>query len=308
MRNKLIVGGIGFALLLGACTGAEQSFNERAATPSTAVSEPQPLAASAAVEEEATLDATTEPLDASFPTVPTEVRVIRDGRIDVRIGPGDFGRVSAELRTIAEDFGGYISSGETHLEEIEGEVYTVGWFTLRIPEIRFEDALARAEGLGDRLALNVSSEDVSEEYVDLEGRLTYWKSQEAFYLRLMDETERVDQLVTLQNQMRQVLLEIERLEGRIRYLDSRTQFSTLTVGLTEVPATTPVPVEEPPTEPGILMEALDQAGTVLLSVVGFLIVAASFALPLAIVALLAYGVWRAFGGGRRRKDPELTEA
>ena len=310
MRNKLIAGGIVLALLVGACSGVGDTFQEVGApideesSPATTVATGEPTATE--FDEEAQRVDFENPPDVVFPTAPAEIRVIRDGRIDLRIQAGDFGDKSAEIRRIADDMGGYISSGETHLEEIDGVAYAVGWFTLRIPEIRFEDALAQAEGLGDRLGLNVSSQDVSEEYVDLEGRLAYWESQEAFYLRLMDETERVDQLVALQNQMRDVLLQIEAIEGRLRYLDSRTVFSTLTIGLTEVPGAAPVPIEEPATEPGILMEALDQAGTVLLSVVAFLIIAASFALPLAVVALLAYGVWRAFGGGR--KDPEPADA
>ena len=310
LRTRLVAGVIALALLLAACSS---TFDDGAAD-TAAPAPPEeggkqafvraevPVGAPT-VDEEATNEFDTPP-DSVYPQA--DIRVIRDGRIDLRIPKNDFGQVSADLRTLAADLGGYISSGETHLEEIEGVSYAVGWFTLRIPEVRFEEALDRAEGLGERIGLTVSSQDVSEEFVDLEGRLAYWKAQEAFYLRLMDETDDISQLVALQNQMRDVLLEIEAIEGRMRYLDGRTTFSTLTVGLTEVPGAAPVVPEEPVAEPGILMEALETAGTVLLSVIAFLIVAAAFALPLAIVALIAYGLWRAFGGGR--KDPTPTEA
>lgn len=302
--SKMIAGGMVLALFLGACSS---SFDDAPALPDNAVGSDVEATLESpeapAIEEEAQRADFEKPRETLYPSGPAEIRVIRDGRVDLRVDKDDFGQVSAQLRTIAADLGGYISSGETHLEEVEGVTYAVGWFTLRVPEGRFEEALAKAEELGERIGLSVSSQDVSEEFVDLEGRLDYWKAQEAFYLRLMDETSRVDQLVTLQNQMRDVLLEIEAIEGRIRYLESRTQFSTLTVGLTEVPGATPVPVEEP-SDPGILMEALDTAGTVLLSMVAFIIVAMAFALPIGIVALIAYGVWRAFGGVRRNPEPD----
>ena len=148
---------------------------------------------------------------------------------------GTFGQISSQLRSIAADLGGYITAGETYLQEIDDVDYTVGWLTMRIPEDRFDDALNRVDGLGERLSLNVSSQDVTEEYVDLEGRLRYWRSQEEFYQRLMNEATEIDDLVTIQTRMQDVLLNIEQIEGRLRYLDSRTSFSTLTVGLTEVP-------------------------------------------------------------------------
>jgi hypothetical protein len=157
--------------------------------------------------------------------------------------------------------------------------------------------------LGERIGLNVTSQEVSEEYVDLEGRLRYWETQEAFYLGLMEDAASTQELVSLQAQMQPILLTIEEIEGRLRYLDSRTQFSTLTVGLTEVPVAAPVVVPE---DPGIITDALDQAGTVLLSMVAFLIVATAFALPIGIVAAIVYAVWRAISGGR--KEPEPVEA
>lgn len=308
LRTRLIAGGLGLALLLAACSSSGEP------TATTAAPSLEDVVGDVALRADALEQPTGEELveietvapTTPYPSIPADVRVIRDGRIDLRIDQGEFGDVSAQLRRLAGDFGGYISSGESHLEGIDGVSYAVGWFTLRIPAVRFEEALEQAEELGERIGLTVSSQDVSEEFVDLESRLEYWRGQEAFYLRLMDETDQVNQLVALQNQMREVLLEIEAIEGRMRYLDSRTTFATLTVGLTEVPGATPVPVDEPVAEPGILMEALETAGTVLLSVVAFMIVAAAFALPIGIVALIAYGVWRAFGGGR--KDPAPTEA
>jgi len=305
-KPSLIAGGIVLALVLSACSSSDDSFDRSVDDSEEAVSavgfeEP------GAPENEEGVDrvAFDSRAQAPFATGPADIRVIRDGRIDLRVDPGDFAQKSSQVRTIAADLGGYISSGETHLEDIEGVSYAVGWFTLRIPEARFEDALTKAEALGERLGLNISSEDVSEEFVDLQGRLSYWEGQEDFYMRLMDQTTRIDQQVALQAQMQDVLLQIEEVEGRIRYLDSRTQFSTLTVGLSEVPGVVTPPVVEPE-DPGIITDALDQAGTVLLSMVAFLIVAVAFTLPIGVVALIVYAVWRAVSGGR--KDPDPLEA
>ncbi len=230
-----------------------------------------------------------------------DAKVIRDGRVDLRIDPGAFSSSAAELRVIAADLGGYVSSGESQIEEFDENRYAVGWFTMRVPSDRFDDAVARIENLGVPVSSSLSSQDVTEEYVDLNGRLKYWRQQEAFYSRLMDEATSIDDLVTLQTRMQDVLLNIEQIEGRLRYLDSRTQFATLTVGLTEVPDTTIAPVE--PVDPSPIAEAFSQAGDVLVGTVAFLIVASAILLPIGILALFAYMIARLFLSLRRKTEP-----
>jgi hypothetical protein len=294
------------ALMLAACSSSDDAASTEAAD---SVGEPGAEGAEMLRNDQEAVQTAEEPPAIgggganAVTAIPAEyrLRIIRDGRVDLRIDPGTFGQAAAQLRTIAEDLGGYLAGGETHLEEIEDVKYTVGWFTVRVPEDRFEEALAKADGMGERLNLQVSSQDVTEEYVDLEGRLRYWRNQEGFYARLLDEATTIQDLVSLQGQMQEVLLNIEQIEGRLRYLDSRTDFSTLTVGMTEVPGAAPI-VDRIPEEPGMLEEALEQAGTVLLGTVGFLIVAAAFLLPLSILAVIAYALYRGLGGGRRRDE------
>ena len=294
-------------LLLGACSGSSDDSSETVAysddgyVTTVAYSADEDKASGGeGFEGEQTIAIAAAPIGTD---APAGLKVIRDGRVELRVEPGTFGQISSQLRSIAQDLGGYITSGETYLQEIDDVDYTVGWLTMRIPEDRFDDALDRVDGLGERLSLSVSSQDVTEEYVDLEGRLRYWKTQEEFYTRLMAEATEIEDLVTIQTRMQDVLLNIEQIEGRLRYLGSRTSFSTLTVGLTEVPGSTPI---EDPDDPGVLEEALDQAGEVLLATIGGLIVGAAFALPFILLALVGFGLWMAIRSIRRRK-PDPTE-
>jgi len=301
-KTRIVIAALVAAVLvLGACSGSDDSSatTTMAASAAFSAEEARDLDGGDGGEAELT---TAQGVTVATPIgteTPEGLKVIRDGRVDIRVEPGTFGQISSQLRSIAADLGGYITAGETYLQEIDDVDYTVGWLTMRIPEDRFDDALNRVDGLGERLSLNVSSQDVTEEYVDLEGRLRYWRSQEEFYTRLMNEATEIDDLVTIQTRMQDVLLNIEQVEGRLRYLDSRTSFSTLTVGMTEVPGSTPV---EDPDDPGILEEAIEQAGSVLLATIGGLIVAAAFVLPIALLALVGFGLWRAVSGTRRRSS------
>jgi hypothetical protein len=220
---------------------------------------------------------------------PPGVRVIRDARLELRVEEGSFETQWEGLGTIAADLGGYLSDANVGVEERGEDRYAFGTATLRIPVERFEDALARFGALGERLSLNVTSQDVSEEYVDLEARLRHWKAMEGFHLELLDRASTVDEALKVQAQLQQIQLTIEQLEGRIRYLDSRTAFATIAVFITEVPG--PV-VIEPLSEQSELAQAFDQAGRVLMATFGFLIVAAAAVFPLALLGGVAYLLWR----------------
>ena len=231
-----------------------------------------------------------------------DAKIIKDGSVDIRIEPGSFDASVNQIRAIAADVGGYVASGETRIEEYDEARYAVGWYTMRIPTERFDDAVSRIEQLGERVSAQLSSQDVTEEYVDLEGRLSYWRDQEAFYQRLMAEATTIEELVTVQTRMQDVLLNIEQIEGRLRYLDSRTAYATLTVGVTEVPVDGPIAVPEP-AEPNAIQEAFEQAGEVLLATVGFIIVAIAVAIPIGILVLFTYGVVRLFQRALRKQEP-----
>ena len=227
-----------------------------------------------------------------------DAKVIKDGSVDIRIEPGAFGTTTAQVRAIALDLDGYVASGESRIEEHDSDRYAVGWLTIKVPTDRFDEAVSRVEQLGERVASQLSSQDVTEEYVDLEGRLGYWREQEAFYQRLMAEATTIEELVTIQTRMQDVLLNIEQLEGRLRCLDSRTAFATLTVGVSEVPGG-PITPTEPP-EPNPIAAAFDQAGEVLLATVSFIIVGTAVLIPIGILVGLAYISIRLFQRAGRR--------
>ena len=320
---RVVVAAMAIAVVTAACTSVGDNFQEASATldggegPSSSesvVSRSDVGGKTVEVVEDGSApeaDSATPIADdgsIAFQATSSQVfdaKIIRDGRLDLRVEPGLFGTSAEQVRVIAADLGGYVASGETHIEELADDRYAVGWYTMRIPSGRFDEAVGRVEQLGERVSASLSSQDVTEEYVDLEGRLNYWRQQEAFYSNLMDEVTEVNELIALQKQMQEVLLTIEQIEGRKRYLDSRTDFATLTVGLTEVPGGPVVPPVEPlPANRGTIERAFEQAGEVLLATVAFIIVAAAVAIPIGILVLMVYGVLRAvLATTRRRENP-----
>ena len=294
-------------LVVSACSGSDDSATDTTYAASAEYFEGEDgfeeelRAASAPAEPLAVVQDDGSIVFTSIGSNPIDAKVIRNGRIDVRIPIGTFDAKSSQVRAIAAELGGYVSSGESYVEQYDDGRYAVGWVTLRIPSDRFEDAVDRVERLGDRVSSSLSSQDVTEEYIDLEGRLNYWEQQEEFYSKLIDQAETIDDLVTIQSRMQDVLLNIEQIEGRLRYLDGRTSFATLTIGLTEVPDIL-VPPDD--VDPNPIQEAFEQAGDVLLATVGFLIIAAAVAIPIALLVLFAWLVFKLFTPKRKDRSEE----
>jgi len=105
---------------------------------------------------------------------------------------------------------------------------------LRMPQSRFYAVRQRLASLapelgGKLLRDEVSSQDVTEEYVDLKARLRNWKSQEAQLLTIMSQARRIPDILAVRNQLSEVQQEIERVTGRLRFLENRVDLSTISV-------------------------------------------------------------------------------
>jgi hypothetical protein len=145
---------------------------------------------------------------------------------DVTLAVFEVAKGLGAVESIAREAGGYLS------QRSDAQV------TVRVPRPRFEQALARVEKLGDVLHRNVSAEDVTDEYVDLELRL---KNARALRDQLADllRGAAVKDAVEIEKELAKVTEVIEQIEGRLKVLRDRVGFSTITVSFQ---ASTPSPV------------------------------------------------------------------
>jgi len=291
---------VALALVLAACAGGADS----ASMTTSAAAVDGEFEDRAALEPEAGVAGGFDAGDFEGTTVnlPADLKIIRQADLQIRVGEGEFDAAWARMRVIAADAGGYLSNASLGIDErYGGERYAYGTVTLRVPVERFDAVLDRLEGVGERIGLAVNSTDVSEEYFDLEARLRHWKSTEEFYLRLMDEAVTVGELVQVQTELQQTQLEIERIEGRQRYLDDRTSFSTITVGITEAPDDRLPPDDD---EPGRFAKIWSDAVDVMIEGFGFILVAAAGLLPFSALAALALLIWSLMRRSRRRSGSD----
>ena len=107
---------------------------------------------------------------------------------------------------------------------------------IKVPAGRFDDLTDGLQPLGRVEFVNVGAEDVSEEFVDLTARVANGAAAGGAAARAAGHPDRQAQdVLSVERELARVREEIERMEGRLRYLKTRSQLSTLSVAMHEPP-------------------------------------------------------------------------
>lgn len=233
-------------------------------------------------------------IDVATLAAAADQRIIRDGTVSIEVD--DFDRGFADVTRLAERLGGGML--DTARSNADGVLY--GSVTVRVPSERYDDLLRGVSEVGDAREQNITSQDVSAEFVDLEARLRHNEAQERFYLSLLDRAKGVEDAIAVQQRVDGIQQTIEQLRGRMRFLEERTSFSRLTIALSEVGAPTVGPTGRPS-----LSAYWSTATAGLIATLGTMLVVTTVVGPFALLTLAAFVAWRVL---RRRGAIAQTPA
>ena len=148
-------------------------------------------------------------------------KLIKTGSISLEVEQ----LASAEEAVVAwcQSFGGYVASSFNH--------ETNAAFTVRIPAVHFDAAMAAAGNLGRVRSRNVSTQDVSEQFYDLQTRLDTRKILRDRLQSYLAQAKNMEDLLHIERELNSTLTEIESMEGRMRRLSNQIDYSTITVDL-----------------------------------------------------------------------------
>lgn len=139
-----------------------------------------------------------------------------------------------KVTSIAEAHGGFVVTSEAkQREDSDPAKRTLDIkLVVRVPADRFGSALDQIRGLAGTLREEaVTGQDVTEEFIDLEARIRTQKALELQFLEIMKQARKVEDAMEVQRQIAEVRTEIEKLEGRKRFLENRSSLSTITVNI-----------------------------------------------------------------------------
>jgi hypothetical protein len=216
--------------------------------------------------------------------------IVRTGQASIEVDSLE--PAMTELRRIVQRAGGFVAdasvqSGRNQLRQATLE--------LKVPSTRFDELTEGLQPIGRLEFVNVGAEDVSEEFVDLTARVANGRRLEDRLVELLrTRTGKLQDVLSVERELARVREEIERMEGRLRYLKASAQLSTLSVSLHE-----PVPIVATH-GPGPITEAFRAAWRNFVGVLAGAIASLGFVVP-----VLAFG-WGLVVVGRRWRRAVTT--
>jgi hypothetical protein len=140
----------------------------------------------------------------------------------------DVSQAMQAISQLAGSLNGYVVSSSVSGEEEDMR----GWINVRVPDESFEQALADIRELAVRVeSESTSSQDVTEEYIDLEARLANAEATEQEFLALLDKAEDVEDILEIYESLSRVRQEIEQIKGRMQYLERTSSMSLISAYL-----------------------------------------------------------------------------
>jgi hypothetical protein len=161
--------------------------------------------------------------------------------VDLEMRVADTAATAEKLRALAGSMGGFVSalSAERRNDLL---YYTL---TLRVPVERLEEALRRVKALGERIEREaIRTEDVTQQWVDLEARLTTLRATENELRQLLAEArqrrQNVEDIMAVYTRLLEIRTSIEQLQAQHEALRGLTSLSTLNVQLVSTEAARPI--------------------------------------------------------------------
>jgi hypothetical protein len=216
----------------------------------------------------------------------------------VRLIVEDFGKAAQELERLLEAHKGHIV--HAHRTDSPGSPRSGEW-KVRVPAGQFKAFEAAVIKLGELQSSTLDSQDVTEEFSDLQTRIKNRTAREDALRQMYQTWEKKAQkpadLLPIDTELKNLRLEIEREQGRLQLLRQLTEMTTVTVLLYERGAYVPPEAATLGTKAGRTfsgsLEALGTFGE------GLLLILVALAPWLLVVAAVVVPIWVAVRRQRR---------
>ena len=219
-----------------------------------------------------------------------ERKIIKDAELTLEVSSPT--EAQRQVNSIAESHNGFVVTSESKQRQSSDGSQRLLDITLviRVPSSQFGAALDQIRAISNNItAEKQTGQDVTEEFIDLEARIKTQKALEAQFLEIMKQAHKVTDALEVQTQIANVRTEIEKLEGRKRFLENRSSLSTITVNLNSAGAG--IVVNTSGFGRGIkeaVSDSIEVAGAIVLFLIRFVIVMIPFVLlvflPIGLVA------------------------
>ena len=286
VAGLLLVAGV-----LGACSKAQDKFSNVSAEVTSSDGGGSSSGGSDAADTARLTTGAAVPKEANVGSQVAEDRdVIYTGTLTVRVTDAE--QAADDARDLADAAGGYLASSDA---ELEGDRQVK--VTLRFPAEDFDEVMADVAELGHVDGSKIDSKDVTDQVVDLQGRLENAQTSAERLRELLAEAQDVQHVIAIEDRLTQREVEIESITGQLEVLQDQVDLATVRATFTEKEQAA---VSDDLPGP---LAALRAGGVAVVNIGAFAVAAVAFALPFIPFALLAWWLMRRWRRNRLPAPP-----
>jgi hypothetical protein len=161
---------------------------------------------------------------------PSDRKIIRNAELDLEAEVPEDGQ--RRITSIAESKGGFVVESQQSSSDIQATTRDIVLMSVRIPSEKFSETLDEIRNTASRVVVEtVKGQDVTEEFIDIEAQLKAKKALEEQFMSIMKRANTVEDALSVQGQLAEVRGQIERIEGRKRFLENQSSLSTIKIRL-----------------------------------------------------------------------------
>lgn len=159
----------------------------------------------------------------------SDKKIIKNGNLTLKVEKVD--ESTKKIDEIVQGLDGEVFS-TNFSERIKGQ--RRGKLTVKVPVVKFSEAITKIKNVATQVVNEITTgRDVTEQYADLQVQLKNKRAEEESFVKILDRAGKIDDVLAVTKQVARVRGEIERLQGRIKYMNSQTEMSMITVRLSE---------------------------------------------------------------------------
>ncbi len=211
-----------------------------------------------------------------------------------------------EIVSMAEKMGGFVVSSNLWQTTLgSGVVVDQASINIRVPAERLDEALSHIkDGAGEVRSENISGEDVTSQYTDLQSRLRNLEAAETQLMQIMEDATDTEDVLQVYNNLVSVREQIEVIKGQMQYYEQAAALSSISIDIIADEADQPIQIGgwQPVGVAKSAVEALINTLQGLVNVVIWLLI---FLLPLALVIGFPLSfIWRRFRRWRQTRKEQ----
>jgi hypothetical protein len=216
----------------------------------------------------------------------SNIKLIKKGNINIEVQHGKFQETINRLYQIANQLNGNLINSNLY----RSDKYSSGSFTFMVPSKDLDNFISKLNELGKITNQSITTEDLSDEYFDISGRLKILESQRELLLSWLQKAKEIKDMLSIRSELQNIETEIEKIKGRMNYIDYHSLYSEITIFLEEKKEDIPFWMKNEILK--LLISGLNYALKSILNSLIFLIIFVAFVIPWFLLGYLIYNLYK----------------